>query len=579
MASPALLSDSLASESPASDLSTLEKKLSVQVVGVPKELKQSLQESLELIDERVSGNTPNNINAYIETLETQATKKLQTLGYYHSSIDTKTASYKSSTAIQLDVSAGEPVIIRDIDVSLDDSAQNLDEFKQAIRELLVTKGSVLVHEEYEISKRSLLKAAQALGYFDAQFERAEVLLHKNTNVADIYLALDTGKRYEINQVVYIQNLYSDDFLKRWQTFEVTVPYNANYVRDLTVNLQSSGYFKSVRVTPDIQLATNNKIPLIVDLVPAKENTVSLGAGFATDSGPRVKANWFRPHTNSLGHSLESSFSFSKLRNEISGSYRIPHQRSPSTNNYSFEVGLLNQKTDDTYSQLRTIEIADHRIVKKNWAKDVFLRLENEKFDLGTSIDRSNLLLPGIGFSRIVSSGGINPDSGSYISAQVMGASEDLFSDINMLRLSANAKYLNSINRTHYFIARAQLGAINTNRFDRVPTTHRFFAGGDNSVRGYPYQAISPRNNDGDAIGGKYLTTSSAEYNYYFREKIALAAFIDSGKAFTESDDWKYGAGIGLRWRSPVGPLRVDIAHGFDNEDSPYRLHLAIGPEL
>jgi len=99
------------------------------------------------------------------------------------------------------------------------------------------------------------------------------------------------------------------------------------------------------------------------------------------------------------------------------------------------------------------------------------------------------------------------------------------------------------------------------------------------VRGYPYQAISPRTDSGDAIGGKYLTTGSAEYNYYFREKIALAAFIDTGKAFTESDDWRYGAGVGLRWRSPVGPLRVDIAHGFDNEDSPYRFHLAIGPEL
>jgi len=520
------------------------------------------------------------IPAYSEKLKSKTAKALQATGYYNPEITVKHATYKASSIIALNVDAGSPVLIREVDISLNPDAADLTEFKQTLAQLSLNKGSAFDHEVYEKAKNSLLKTSQLLGYFDARLTRAQVLVTRSDNSADIFLNLDTGTRYSIDQVIYKQELYPEDFMKRWQSFETTVPYRANYVSDLTVNLQNSGYFKRVRVAPDLQKAVNFKLPLIVELEPAKENTVGVGIGFATDTGPRLKSNWLRPHTNSRGHTIESYASISRLRQDLSFSYSIPNRKKPASNSYRIDAGVLNHATDDTFAQLRTLEFAEHRLTRSKWRRELFLRLENERFKVGDNKDTTALLLPGIGFSRVVSTGGINPDKGRYFSFQLMAARRSLFSDINMLRATAATKLLKSWNRKHYLIARAELGALRTDSIENVPTTHRFFAGGDNSVRGFSYQEISPRNDDNEAIGGQYLTTASIEYNRYITEKFAIAAFVDSGRAFNDHEDSaRTGVGLGLRWRSPVGPLRIDLAHGKNNDESPYRIHLAIGPEL
>ena len=565
-------SSAKAQSDPPSAPDTQTQKITLELHGLSQTLKNLV---LSNIDEHPQITT-DEVPGYSEKLKQSTLTSLQSAGYYQSKVTVKHASYKSHSSIAIYVDPGTPVRIRTIEINVTEP----DEFKKTTDELPLTKGARFDHRKYENSKAALLKTAQVLGYFDAKFTRSQVLVSKRDKSADIYVDFDTGKRYDINKVVYKQDLYPEGFLARWQNFEVTVPYRANYISDLTVNLQNSGYFKRVRVTPDIKMAINHKVPLVVELEPHAENTVGFGAGFATDTGPRLKTNWLRPHTNSAGHSLETNASVSKLRQDLSASYRIPHHRFPAHNHYSADFGVLNHRTDDTFSQLRTLEFTEHRLTKRKWYRDVFLRLENERFNVAGDKDKVNLLLPGFGFSRVNSVGGINPQKGRFFSFRLMAARRTLLSDINMLRATAKAKFLNSWDRKHYLISRVELGALNTDSFENVPATHRFFAGGDNSVRGFGYQAISPVNSNNESIGGQYLTTGSIEYNHYFTEKFAVAAFLDAGRAFNNSSDpTRHGIGLGLRWRSPVGPLRLDLAHAINNEDSPYRLHLAIGPEL
>jgi translocation and assembly module TamA len=117
-------------------------------------------------------------------------------------------------------------------------------------------------------------------------------------------------------------------------------------------------------------------------------------------------------------------------------------------------------------------------------------------------------------------------------------------------------------------------------FGKLPTTERFFAGGDQSVRGYDYQSLAPEDASGDVIGGQYLTVGSIELDYLVVGNFGAAVFVDSGNA---ADDFlpslKTGAGIGFRWRSPVGMLRIDVAHPFDDGNGGFRLHISIGPSL
>ena len=115
---------------------------------------------------------------------------------------------------------------------------------------------------------------------------------------------------------------------------------------------------------------------------------------------------------------------------------------------------------------------------------------------------------------------------------------------------------------------------------RLPKQLRFFAGGDNSVRGYGFESLGERNAAGAVVGGKHLLTGSIEYEHPVRDDWGLALFVDTGNAFNDWDsiDLKTGAGFGARWKSPIGPVRVDVAWPVDDFSDPH-LHLNIGPDL
>jgi translocation and assembly module TamA len=129
-----------------------------------------------------------------------------------------------------------------------------------------------------------------------------------------------------------------------------------------------------------------------------------------------------------------------------------------------------------------------------------------------------------------------------------------------------------------FAARGEAGMIVTDEFDKMPRSLRFFTGGDRSVRGYDYESLSPENEEGTLIGGKYLLAGSVEAMYpVIRDDWYLAAFVDSGNAYIDPEaELKTGAGLGVRWRSPVGMIRLDVAQPLDGSEGLPRLHLGLG---
>src|SRR5690606_4407632 len=142
-----------------------------------------------------------------------------------------------------------------------------------------------------------------------------------------------------------------------------------------------------------------------------------------------------------------------------------------------------------------------------------------------------------------------------------------------------ARGLITLGDNHRLLGRTQVGAIATNSYGRIPPSLRFFAGGDQSVRGYGYQSLSPRDEYGNRVGGRYLLAQSAEYQYSLSEKWRVATFVDRGKAADKLNEaMKVGAGVGIRWVSPIGPLRLDWAQALDDERE-WRIHFSMGPEL
>ena len=133
------------------------------------------------------------------------------------------------------------------------------------------------------------------------------------------------------------------------------------------------------------------------------------------------------------------------------------------------------------------------------------------------------------------------------------------------------------------ILRGEAGHTFSGSFLDLPPSLRFYAGGDRSVRGYDWHEIGPRVEvDGDVYytGASNVVTASVEYERYFKGPWGAAVFVDSGSAFEgKRPDMHTGVGVGVRWRSPVGPVRIDIARGLKSPDSPFTLHFAIGADL
>lgn len=517
--------------------------------------------------------------------EEQARKAAQALGYYQAQIDTQVKPpSKADQPVQLiiRVDPGEPVRLRNVTVRIEGPASEMKAFRIPDSKAL-RQGEQLNHGVYEDAKRLIQNQASRYGFFDGRFSRQRLAVDPQAGVADIELVYQSGPRYRLGKVTFGGDApLDDDLLQRMVGFKPGTPYDSELVAELNNDLQSSGYFDGVRVDAAPTAAVDDVVPVDVRLDTRKPRTLGLGLGFSTDVGPRGKANWTRHWVNPQGHSYGWETELSAPRQNVGLWYDIPLDP-PLTDKLRFAGGYQNEEIagTDTLSKLLTVGPEWHSKLPSGWQRVISLKYQREEYRLGDDSGLSNLLMPGVSFSYLRSDNRIDPHNGYRLQFDLQAAKEGLGSDTNLVHGNVLLKGLTTLGQNHRFLGRVQFGGSATNGYQQnVPPSLRFFAGGDQSVRGYDYQTLSPKNNKGDRIGGRYLVAGSAEYQYSLTEKWRVATFIDQGNSFNslELPSLKTGVGIGVRWVSPVGPLRLDLARALD-DDGGIRLHFSMGPEL
>jgi translocation and assembly module TamA len=162
------------------------------------------------------------------------------------------------------------------------------------------------------------------------------------------------------------------------------------------------------------------------------------------------------------------------------------------------------------------------------------------------------------------------------------ASEAVVADTDLAQAFGRITWLIPQGERGRFKLRGSVGAMTVDNFDALPPDLRFYAGGDRSLRGFDYNEIGEVSAAGNIIGGEYLAVASGEYEYYFTEDWGAGVFVDAGDAFTNEFSLNVGAGVGIRWRSPLGPIRVDVGFPVQTDlplASSWRLHVLLGPDL
>ncbi|WDG77224.1 autotransporter assembly complex protein TamA [Pseudomonas chlororaphis] len=512
--------------------------------------------------------------------EEQARKAAQALGYYQPQISSEVKGGEKPRLV-LNIDPGEPVHLRNVTIRVDGPAASLKGFRVPRSDQLKS-GAVLNHGHYEDAKRLIQNQASRYGFFSGRFTRQKLAVDPQAGVADIELVYESGPRYALGKVSFAGDTpFDEDLLQRMVPFKAGTPYDSELIAELNQALQSSGYFEGVRVDAAPTAAAAEVIPVAVQLETRKPRTMGLGLGFSTDVGPRAKANWTRHWVNAQGHSYGWETEVSAPRQNVGLFYDIPLDP-PLTDKLRFAGGYQNEEiaNTDTLSKLLTLGPEWHSKLPSGWQRVISLKWQREEYRLGDDSGLSNLLMPGVSYSYLRSDNRIDPHNGYRLQFDSKVAKEGLGSDTNLLYGTVLLKGLTTVWDNHRFLGRVQFGGSATNGYKKVPPSLRFFAGGDQSVRGYNYQSLSPENSDGDRIGGRYMVAGSVEYQYSIAEKWRLATFVDQGNSFDklELPNLKTGVGVGVRWVSPVGPIRLDLAHALD-DDGGIRLHFSMGPEL
>ncbi|MDX1605292.1 MAG: BamA/TamA family outer membrane protein, partial [Candidatus Competibacterales bacterium] len=327
-------------------------------------------------------------------------------------------------------------------------------------------------------------------------------------------------------------------------------------------------------------AVDRVIPVTVQLSMRKRSEYSAGLGYATDTGIRGRIGLQRRWVNRRGHKLELQLRASQITYGLAAAYTIPGN-DPRTDAYLVRAKIDGEDSDRKESVTASLGLS-RRFQRGFWTHLLSLDYQWEEFEASGDTDSTALLIPSIRSTRIDTDDRLRVSQGSALTLELRGAAEPLLSDLSFTQARADVKWIHSLTPDHRLILRGQAGTtlIADEDFPQLPTSLRFYAGGDSSVRGYALDSIGPRDAAGEVIGGRHLLVGSFEYEYRLFGDWSVAAFVDTGDAFDDgSPELRTGAGLGLRWQSPVGPVRLDLAHGFDDPGDNIRLHFSLGPEL
>lgn len=510
----------------------------------------------------------------------EAAKALQAYGYYEPTFLKSFSQDDKCWRLELQVTPGPQVMLRSIDIQLLDTPENLH---PALRKIIdnpqLHSGAALDHQTYDIYKQKVMNIAQAWGYWQADFVKAELAIYPKEQAADIHLHFSAGPRYAFGAYSFTPTPLKPDLVKRLAEPLEGRPYAADDIQNSYNRLQNSNYFRQVVIAPQIpQDKTNTIVPLNVNLSMNNQRSLGAGIGYSTDQGPRIRGDFRNRYYNDDGHKIRGDALWSDKVKSVSATYTIPRDDA-AREWYELNAGFIDETTT-TYRSIK--QSTNARVISalpNDWIMNTGINLMQERYTLGSEPQKkTTLYIPGIGFSWTSAeetsrqTRGINLDVGITTSHQLW------LSDLDYLQTYIRSKNILSPSRRIRIISRVELAATMIDDFDALPVSVRYFAGGDNSVRGYEYKSLGDVNEAGDVIGGGRLAVGSIETDYLFLNNWSVSLFYDIGDAYDEQPSFKTSWGTGVRWFSPLGAFRLDLAFPHDSDDE-YRIHLSVGADL
>ena len=567
----------------------------IQIRGLNEEMAENVRSALSLVEAQGLEVSGRRMAYLVREADDETREALEPFGYYSPTIEVERSRNEGPVDVTIDVDPGAPVRVRGFNVAIEGEGGRDRYLANDLKDFLPRPGDVFDHRLYEASKTTISRRLAVRGYFDADFASRRVEVTRADEAADIDLSWTSGQRYDMGPLAFDQTpdpVVREELLQKLVYWDTGSYYHKGKLDRLRESLARLDYFAAIDIQPHPEEAQGNDVPITVTLTPAKRDVYTAGLSYGTDSGAGVRLGWDRRYVNDRGHKALAQLDYAERRKTLTLQYRIP-AFAWLDGWYTISAQAADEQTDFMDSRRielvgsRSGEINDHltavasmHALRERWA---YVADNGDDPDALPDYRYATFTYPSLRAEYIDADDLVFPRDGLAGTLMLRGGVEGVGSDASFAQTRATARWYRGLGERDRLIVRGELGHTFSGDVIDLPPSLRFFAGGDRSIRGYGWREVGPRVEGADgrlyALGAKNVATASVEYEHYFNDSWGAALFVDSGSAFNDSPDWRTGVGIGARWLSPVGPVRVDVAHGLDNPDSSFELYLSVGADL
>ncbi len=611
--------------------------VSTEISGVEGDMLANVRASLSLVGaEHLEQVSVWRLRRMSLEADEQARRALEPFGFYSADVGVRLEEPQQPGAAwraRVDIETGEPVRVQALDLTVSETAADLPAFREWLAAWPLREGDVLRHAPYSESLTRLEQIARAHGFFEAGFAERLIRVDPAINQADIRVDFDAGARYTFGRVDASQGGFNEGLMRALTVVDRGQPYTADALDRQREVLVRTGYFDQVIVSQHRRPETD-EVDLTYELDRREPNTYRVLAGFGTDTGARMQLGWTRHYLSERGDRLDMRFGAQQTDSEfvLRTDYQHPFGSQPGNfltgelllkrenDRFRFEdqdriepvfesFGGSRNQVQFTAGRLRERPLLD---AFEPLTERLFVTFLNEQFDAFSAgslspeqaalLDNNPAIRPFLDTdTNTVAVGGewelfrLEGDGfeqhGLYARTHILGSLDSLGSDTSFLQGYVTGRWHWHFLPRHKLLLRGELGYTEAETttlqleipddprrleldITELPELFRFETGGDRTVRGYAFEALSTNRN-----GANHLLVGSIEYEYKLFGDFSAAAFYDVGNAFNDfaEPELKRGAGVGLRWYTVIGPVQLDFARALDDES--FRIHFTIGTKL
>jgi translocation and assembly module TamA len=576
--------------------------VTVEIRGVDDELRSNVLAYLSF--ERYKKTTDlsaDTIERLHDRVEREVQSALRPFGYYEPTVHSELVNGgKGDWRVNIDIDPGLPVLVDLVDVQVHGSGEKDALFTKIMDNLPLHRGDRLNHATYDNLKGDLQRTAATYGYLDAKLTRNELTVDPQSHKASIALEMQTGERYRFGDTHIQQSAVNDSLVRRYLRYKANEPFDLTEILRTQFALDDAQYFANLEVLPGEPDRTAHVVPVNIKADPSRRNWYSVGGGYATDTGARGTLTWENRRINSRGHRFNVLIQAAQVtKYQVQSNYIIPIG-DPAVEKLTLQGVVEQRDLADVTTRNEYLQPGITK-VQGNWQYVWFVQAMKTTGESAAETRTDKLLIPGIDIASVPKGYLGEPIFQHGLFLEIKGSDGIVGANTRFIQAHLTGVRVFNFHPKWHLLLRDEIGATIVSRFSELPVIERFFAGGDNSVRGFAYNSLSPTQNicqkvngqvvltpQGDCVatgtvkvGGKDIITGTVEVIRDLPRNFGIATFFDYGNAFNRfgGSPLEYSVGVGFRVRLPVVTLGVDIAQPISRPGASPRLHINFSPKL